>query len=175
MLLVMSVRTGFGGQPFIPGARQGARARADDRRTRPRVEIEIDGGIKIDNAQLAADAGVDILVSGTGIFGADTDRRGRAIREPCAARPGRDDPAGQGAHRLRRCRGGTRDDKSGARWSSGSPTAGTRSSSTASSPTASTNVAAALRELTDGFAGLVVTTGGTGFGRATSRPKARAR
>jgi ribulose-phosphate 3-epimerase len=34
------------------------------------VEIEIDGGIKIDNARVAADAGVDILVSGTGLFGA---------------------------------------------------------------------------------------------------------
>jgi ribulose-phosphate 3-epimerase len=35
------------------------------------VEIEIDGGIKIENAHLAIEAGVDILVSGTGIFGAD--------------------------------------------------------------------------------------------------------
>jgi ribulose-phosphate 3-epimerase len=82
LLLVMSVHTGFGGQPFIPevldkvrAARKTIDARGLD------VEIEIDGGIKIDNAALAADAGVDILVSGTGIFGADDPAAAaRAIR-----------------------------------------------------------------------------------------------
>jgi ribulose-phosphate 3-epimerase len=72
LLLVMSVKTGFGGQPFMPGALDKVRAAraAVDERHLP-VEIEIDGGIKVDNAHLAVDAGVDILVSGTGIFGAD--------------------------------------------------------------------------------------------------------
>ena len=72
LLLVMSVHTGFGGQPFIPEVLDKARAaRAEiDERGLP-VEIEIDGGIKVDNAHVALDAGVDILVSGTGIFGAD--------------------------------------------------------------------------------------------------------
>jgi ribulose-phosphate 3-epimerase len=70
VLLVMSVRTGFGGQPFIPAVLDKVRAarRIIDERNLA-VEIEIDGGIKIDNARLAAHAGVDILVSGTGIFG----------------------------------------------------------------------------------------------------------
>jgi ribulose-phosphate 3-epimerase len=70
VLLVMSVRTGFGGQPFIASVLDKVRAarRIIDERGLA-VEIEIDGGIKIDNARLAADAGVDILVSGTGIFG----------------------------------------------------------------------------------------------------------
>ena len=72
LLLVMSVHTGFGGQPFIPEVLDKVRAArtAIDARALP-VEIEIDGGIKVDNSHLAADAGVDILVSGTGIFGAD--------------------------------------------------------------------------------------------------------
>jgi ribulose-phosphate 3-epimerase len=72
VLLVMSVHTGFGGQPFIPDVLEKVRAaRAEiDERHLP-VEIEIDGGIKVDNAQLAVEAGVDILVSGTGIFGSD--------------------------------------------------------------------------------------------------------
>jgi ribulose-phosphate 3-epimerase len=72
MLLVMSVKTGFGGQAFIPEVLDKVRAaRAEiDARALP-VEIEIDGGIKVDNAHLAAEAGVDIIVSGTGIFGAD--------------------------------------------------------------------------------------------------------
>ncbi|HET9729647.1 MAG TPA: ribulose-phosphate 3-epimerase, partial [Acidimicrobiia bacterium] len=72
LLLVMSVKTGFGGQAFIPDVLdkvRAARAEIDERKLP--VEIEIDGGIKVDNAHLAVDAGVDILVSGTGIFGAD--------------------------------------------------------------------------------------------------------
>jgi ribulose-phosphate 3-epimerase len=85
LLLVMSVHTGFGGQPFIPEVLDKVRAARAvlDERNLP-VEIEIDGGIKVENAQLAVDAGVDILVSGTGIFGTDdplgSARRLRALR-----------------------------------------------------------------------------------------------
>jgi ribulose-phosphate 3-epimerase len=70
VLLVMSVRTGFGGQPFIASVLDKVRAarRAMSERGLS-FEISIDGGIKIENARLAAEAGVDILVSGTGIFG----------------------------------------------------------------------------------------------------------
>ena len=72
LLLVMSVHTGFGGQPFIPEVLDKVRAARKEIDARGlAVEIEIDGGIKIDNAAVAAEAGVDILVSGTGIFGAD--------------------------------------------------------------------------------------------------------
>ena len=72
LLLVMSVHTGFGGQPFIADVLEKVREarRIIDEAGLP-VEIEIDGGIKVNNAHLAADAGVDILVSGTGIFGVD--------------------------------------------------------------------------------------------------------
>jgi ribulose-phosphate 3-epimerase len=83
LLLVMSVHTGFGGQPFIPEVLDKVReARAVIDTEQLAVEIEIDGGIKVDNAHLAADAGVDILVSGTGIFGADDPvAAARKIRE----------------------------------------------------------------------------------------------
>ncbi len=91
ILLVMSVKTGFGGQPFIPAVLDKVRAarRVIDR-DGLRCEIEIDGGIKIDNAHLAAEAGVDILVSGTGIFGAaDPLAAAAAIRDAgVAARSG---------------------------------------------------------------------------------------
>ena len=86
MLLVMSVHTGLGGQAFIPEVLdkvRGARAAIDARRLP--VEIEIDGGIKVDTAKRAVDAGVDILVSGTGIFATD-DPLG-AARELRALRP----------------------------------------------------------------------------------------
>jgi len=80
LLLVMSVKTGFGGQAFIPEVLEKVRAaRADIDRRGLAVEIEIDGGIKADNAHLAIAAGCDILVSGTGIFGAD-DPAGAARR-----------------------------------------------------------------------------------------------
>src|SRR5258706_3643912 len=88
LLLVMSVQTGFGGQPFIPEVLDKVRAAraAIDERALP-VEIEIDGGVKTDNAHLAADAGVDIIVSGTGIFGADDPAAAaRAIRASGARR-----------------------------------------------------------------------------------------
>jgi ribulose-phosphate 3-epimerase len=88
LLLVMSVHTGFGGQPFIAEVLDKVRAAraAIDERALP-VEIEIDGGIKVDNAHLAVDAGVDILVSGTGIFGADDPAAAaRAIKASGARR-----------------------------------------------------------------------------------------
>jgi ribulose-phosphate 3-epimerase len=82
LLLVMSVHTGFGGQPFIAEVLDKVRAARKEIDSRGlAVEIEIDGGIKVDNAALAAEAGVDILVSGTGIFGADDPAAAaRAIR-----------------------------------------------------------------------------------------------
>jgi ribulose-phosphate 3-epimerase len=83
LLLVMSVHTGFGGQPFIPEVLDKARAaRAEIDERGLAVEIEIDGGIKIDTAPAAVEAGVDILVSGTGIFGhGDPAAAAHAIRE----------------------------------------------------------------------------------------------
>jgi ribulose-phosphate 3-epimerase len=53
------------------------------------VEIEIDGGISEQTAPLAAEAGVDVLVAGSAIFGADDPltaaRRIRAAAWPTAA------------------------------------------------------------------------------------------
>jgi ribulose-phosphate 3-epimerase len=83
LLLVMSVHPGFGGQAFIPSALdklQEARRVVDERA--PTVELEIDGGIKVDNARRAVDAGADILVAGSAIFHADDPvLAARSIRE----------------------------------------------------------------------------------------------
>jgi ribulose-phosphate 3-epimerase len=69
MLLVMSVNPGFGAQGFIPSVldkvREARRFRAAHRLS---FLIEIDGGIKKDNAALVAAAGADVLVSGSGVF-----------------------------------------------------------------------------------------------------------
>jgi ribulose-phosphate 3-epimerase len=71
MVLIMSVNPGFGGQFFIPSAvdktRQ-LRKRIDELGLK--TEIEVDGGIKPDNAAEIAGAGADILVAGSAVFGA---------------------------------------------------------------------------------------------------------
>jgi ribulose-phosphate 3-epimerase len=71
MVLIMSVNPGFGGQTFIPSQLDKIRAlrkRIDDRGLD--LEIEVDGGVKTDNAAEVAAAGADILVAGSAVFGA---------------------------------------------------------------------------------------------------------
>jgi len=73
MVLIMSVNPGFGGQSFIPQAlnkvKQLRQMLAES--GNEQVEIEIDGGVKLDNIKEVSDAGVDVFVSGSGIFKAD--------------------------------------------------------------------------------------------------------
>lgn len=70
-VLIMSVNPGFGGQQFIPAALDKIRALRQmiDRRGL-RVDIEVDGGIKLDNVAEVVAAGADVLVCGSAIFGA---------------------------------------------------------------------------------------------------------
>ena len=69
MVLVMSVNPGFGGQSFIPSALDKVRAlRAMLDARGLEVNIEVDGGVVVDNAAEVAAAGANVLVSGTGIF-----------------------------------------------------------------------------------------------------------
>ncbi|MCW5859368.1 MAG: ribulose-phosphate 3-epimerase [Caldilineales bacterium] len=70
LALVMSVNPGFGGQTYLPGstdkiARLAAMLAA---RGRERVEIQVDGGIKLENAAAVAAAGATVLVIGSAIF-----------------------------------------------------------------------------------------------------------
>lgn len=70
-VLIMSVNPGFGGQSFIPDSLNKIRNLRTMIRTRElKVDVEVDGGIKVDNCAEAARAGANILVSGSGIFGA---------------------------------------------------------------------------------------------------------
>ncbi len=69
LLLIMSVNPGFGGQSFIPSSLQKiAQARAMIARTGSRALLEVDGGVKIENAAQIVGAGADVLVSGSAIF-----------------------------------------------------------------------------------------------------------
>ncbi len=69
LLLVMTVHPGFSGQAFradvVPKIRE-ARRYVDKEGLA--TEIQVDGGIKVDTAPIVAEAGADILVSGSGIF-----------------------------------------------------------------------------------------------------------
>jgi ribulose-phosphate 3-epimerase len=69
-VLVMSVNPGFGGQQFIPSALDKIRRlrRMIDERGLA-VDIEVDGGVKVDNIAAVCAAGADVIVSGSGVFG----------------------------------------------------------------------------------------------------------
>lgn len=72
LVLIMSVNPGFGGQSFIPGSLEKiSKMRAMVQRINPDVKIEVDGGVKLENAPDVIRAGADVVVSGSGIFGAD--------------------------------------------------------------------------------------------------------
>ncbi len=69
-VLLMSVNPGFGGQKFLPYVLEKARRlRKMAERLDRELLIELDGGVKIDNSRKVVVAGVDVLVSGSGVFG----------------------------------------------------------------------------------------------------------
>jgi ribulose-phosphate 3-epimerase len=69
LLLVMSVNPGFGGQRFIPTAlRKLEHARKLVRERNPECEIEVDGGVKLDNALAVASAGATVVVAGSFVY-----------------------------------------------------------------------------------------------------------
>jgi ribulose-phosphate 3-epimerase len=70
LVLVMSVNPGFGGQKFIPQAlHKLVEARARIKAAKRDIRLEVDGGVKVDNAAEIAKAGADTFVSGSAIFG----------------------------------------------------------------------------------------------------------
>ena len=70
LVLVMSVNPGFGGQAFIPGTLPKLRAVRERIAALGRpVMLEVDGGIKADNIRRVAEAGADVFVAGSAIFG----------------------------------------------------------------------------------------------------------
>ena len=72
MVLLMSVNPGFGGQEFIPqSVEKIARLKEMILRKNLSTLIEVDGGINLETARLALDAGADILVCGNSIFSAE--------------------------------------------------------------------------------------------------------
>ena len=69
LVLIMSVHPGFGGQKFLKENLEKVKIlRKEINLKKGKTLIEIDGGINFENAKIAKEAGVDVLVSGTTIF-----------------------------------------------------------------------------------------------------------
>jgi ribulose-phosphate 3-epimerase len=80
LVLLMSVNPGFGGQSFIPSTlKKVERLRKIIDQNHYALEIEVDGGIKVENIREVSRAGGDIFVLGTGIF--KTKDYGETIRK----------------------------------------------------------------------------------------------
>ncbi len=80
LVLVMSVNPGFGGQSLIEAVFPKIRAIADEINWRGSTAvIEVDGGVKPDNAWRFAEAGAHVLVAGSAVYGARD--RAAAIRD----------------------------------------------------------------------------------------------
>lgn len=92
MILLMSVNPGFGGQSFIPATLDKLRqARKIIDASGRDIRLEVDGGVKVNNIKEIADAGADMFVAGSAIFGArdesdanDYDTVLKAFREQLA-------------------------------------------------------------------------------------------
>ena len=82
-ILLMSVNPGFGGQQFIPSFLKRAEKMRNylDSNGLEHVEIEVDGGVKIDNVTEIVKAGANILVSGTDIFNGDIAKNIKDMRD----------------------------------------------------------------------------------------------
>ncbi len=74
IVLLMSVNPGFGGQSFIPATLDKLReARKIIDESGRDIRLEIDGGVKVDNIREIAEAGADMFVAGSAVFGAAKD------------------------------------------------------------------------------------------------------
>ena len=82
LVLVMSVNPGFGGQKFIPFTLQKLNDLREMRlRKNATAEIEVDGGVTLSNAKEIMEAGAEVLVSGSSVFGGDIEANVKAFRE----------------------------------------------------------------------------------------------
>ncbi|WP_308123351.1 ribulose-phosphate 3-epimerase [Modestobacter marinus] len=89
-LLVMTVEPGFGGQSFMPETLPKVReARRLVETGHLRLLVEVDGGINADTIEQAAEAGADVFVAGSAVYGADDPAKAIAALRAQAAAAGR--------------------------------------------------------------------------------------
>lgn len=83
MVLVMSVNPGFGGQKFIPESLDKVREikKALEEKNLTNVNIEIDGGVNIENLATVLEAGANVIVAGSAIFKGDVAENVKKFKE----------------------------------------------------------------------------------------------
>lgn len=80
MVLIMTVNPGFGGQKLIPYTVQKVRdlkQLVDERGIK--LDIEVDGGINLDNVTEVMDAGANVIVAGSAVFRGDVEKNVEAF------------------------------------------------------------------------------------------------
>ena len=69
MILIMTVHPGYGGQQFIPACREKVvQLREYLNQHSLNLDIEVDGGIKIENVKMILEAGANVIVAGSAVF-----------------------------------------------------------------------------------------------------------
>jgi len=68
VVLLMSVKPGFGGQDFMPEVVEKIQ---ELKKLAPTIKIEVDGGINLENSKAVSEAGADYLIVGKGLFGTE--------------------------------------------------------------------------------------------------------
>ena len=82
LVLVMTVEPGYGGQKYIPESTERIKKlRAEAEKVNPALKIEVDGGIKLDNVHVVLEAGADLIVAGSAVYGGDVLSQTRAFME----------------------------------------------------------------------------------------------
>lgn len=82
MVLIMSVHPGFGGQSFIPGSLEKIRELKSMLEERElSVDIQVDGGIGMNNVEEVVKAGANIIVAGSAVFKGDAAKNTREMLE----------------------------------------------------------------------------------------------
>lgn len=90
LALVMTINPGYGGQRLIPRTLSKVqRVREEISRQGLTTEVEVDGGVDASNARACVEAGADVLVAGTAVFGhsAGPARGGQAVLAAAAGTP----------------------------------------------------------------------------------------
>ena len=82
MVLIMTVEPGFGGQSLMPDCVEKVRQlRARTKELGMELDIEVDGGVKESNLQMILDAGANVIVAGSAVFGGNPEERTRLFVE----------------------------------------------------------------------------------------------
>ena len=82
MILVMTVEPGFGGQAYLDFCTakvEAARKMAEE--AGRSIDVQVDGGITLDNVETALCAGANVIVAGSSVFGGDIAANTRAFLE----------------------------------------------------------------------------------------------